>query len=89
MRPGSKKGDGFSCEILAVDFSATFDGQTLSKEYIAKFAPGQARAEMLTVVGEFRTPFLGHGPIVAMGDRGVCLPIYIFYMPEGSFLMKG
>jgi hypothetical protein len=45
--PGSKKGDGFSCEILAVDFDTTVDGRKLSKRYIAKVAPDGPRAEML------------------------------------------
>jgi hypothetical protein len=34
---GSKKGDGFVCDIAAITFNATFDGRRVEKNYIAKF----------------------------------------------------
>ncbi len=37
---GSKKGDGFSSNIVAVDFEATVDGQRAEKSYIVKCDPG-------------------------------------------------
>ena len=32
-------GEGFVCDIAAVDFDAVIDGQKFEKSYIAKFAP--------------------------------------------------
>ena len=50
IKAGSKKGDGFACDIAAVQFAATFNGQTLEKNYIAKYAPNGHRGEMLKLV---------------------------------------
>ena len=50
IKSGSKKGDGFMCEIAAVDFHATVGGQELKKSYIAKLAPPGHRAELLRQV---------------------------------------
>ena len=36
---GSKMGEGFVCDIAAVDFDAVIDCQKFEKSYIAKFAP--------------------------------------------------
>jgi hypothetical protein len=47
---GSKKGDGFSADILAVQFQASFNGQKLEKNYIAKFAPEGNRGAVLKAV---------------------------------------
>ncbi len=50
IKAGSKKGDGFACDIAAVQFEATFNGQKLEKNYIAKYAPNGHRGEMLKLV---------------------------------------
>ena len=51
IRDGSKKGDGFACEIAAVQFQPIFNGQMMEKNYIAKYvAPIGNRAEMLKLV---------------------------------------
>ena len=50
LKPGSKKGDGFSSDIAAVHFKASFDGQELDKNYIAKYAPEGNRGAMLKMV---------------------------------------
>ena len=47
---GSKKGEGFVCEIAAVKFKATFQGQTLDKNYIAKYAPDGAKGDFIRKV---------------------------------------
>ena len=47
---GSKKGDGFACDILAIQFHVTLDGQKIEKNYIAKYAPDGPRREMLKQV---------------------------------------
>ncbi len=47
---GSKKGDGFVCDIAAVQFRASFDGQHLEKNYIAKYAPEGRRDELIRQV---------------------------------------
>jgi hypothetical protein len=47
---GSKKGDGFSADILAVQFQATFNGEKVEKNYIAKFAPEGNRGAVLKAV---------------------------------------
>ncbi len=52
IKAGSKKGDGFACEIAAVQFEATFNGQKLEKNYIAKYAPDGHRGEMLKFVNK-------------------------------------
>ena len=39
MSQGSKMGEGFVCDIAAVDFDAVIDCQKIEKSYIAKFAP--------------------------------------------------
>ena len=50
IRPGSKKGDGFACDIAAVQFQATFEGKKIEKNYIAKYAPEGNRGQLLKVV---------------------------------------
>jgi hypothetical protein len=50
VKAGSKKGDGFACEIAAVEFCATIDGKKFQKNYIAKFSPPGVRSEMLKQV---------------------------------------
>ena len=50
LKPGSKKGDGFSSDIAAVEFQAIFNGKTLDKYYIAKYAPDGNRGEVLKMV---------------------------------------
>jgi len=50
LKPGSKKGDGFSSDIAAVHFKASFNGEVLDKVYIAKYAPEGNRGEMLKLV---------------------------------------
>jgi hypothetical protein len=50
IRPGSKKGDGFACDIAAVEFQATFEGKKIEKNYIAKYAPEGNRGQLLKVV---------------------------------------
>ena len=50
LKPGSKKGDGFSSDIAAVHFKASFNGEILEKNYIAKYAPEGKRGEMLKMV---------------------------------------
>ena len=47
---GSKKGDGFVCDIAAVQFRASFDGRHVEKSYIAKYAPEGRRDEMVRQV---------------------------------------
>ena len=47
---GSKLGDGFSGEIVAVDFVAAVAGTTFNKNYIVKSNPGGVKGEMLTTV---------------------------------------
>ena len=39
IKAGSKLGEGFACEIAAVQFTAEFGDQKLVKNYIAKFTP--------------------------------------------------
>jgi hypothetical protein len=39
IKEGSKMGEGFACEIAAVQFTAKFGDQQLTKNYIAKFTP--------------------------------------------------
>ncbi len=59
IRDGSKKGDGFACEIAAVQFQAGFNGQVLEKNYIAKYVdPNAKRAEMLKLVKYFACFFV-------------------------------
>ena len=50
LKPGSKKGDGFSSDIAAVNFLAIFNEKTLDKNYIAKYAPDGNRGEVLKKV---------------------------------------
>ena len=50
IKSGSKKGDGFACEIAAVEFQAVIDGKTFNKNYIAKYAPEGHRGAMLKEV---------------------------------------
>ena len=50
IKAGSKKGDGFACDIAAVQFKAIFEGKEIKKNYIAKFAPDGPREEMLKQV---------------------------------------
>ena len=47
---GSKKGEGFICEIAAVKFVTSFNGQTLQKNYIAKYAPEGAKGVFIKEV---------------------------------------
>jgi hypothetical protein len=48
IKVGKKKGDGFMCDIAAVEFDATVGKEKLRKNYIAKYAPCQGpRAELL------------------------------------------
>ena len=47
---GSKLGDGFSGEIVAVNFVAAVAGTTFNKNYIVKSNPGGVKGEMLTTV---------------------------------------
>ena len=47
---GSKKGEGFVCEIAAVKFKATFQGLTLEKNYIAKYAPEGPKGDFIKEV---------------------------------------
>jgi hypothetical protein len=51
-KSGSKKGDGFVCDIAAVQFQATVDGQSFQKNYIAKFSPEGHREEMMKQVNK-------------------------------------
>ncbi len=44
---GSKKGDGFACNILAIEFDVTLNGEKMTKNYIAKYTPEGTRREML------------------------------------------
>ena len=53
IKSGSKKGDGFACEIAAVQFTAIINGNPEENNYIAKYAPGGARGEMLKMVNNF------------------------------------
>jgi len=50
IKTGSKKGDGFSSDIAAVHFWASFNGEKLRKNYIAKYAPEGNRGEILKMV---------------------------------------
>jgi hypothetical protein len=50
IKDGSKKGDGFSCQIAAITFQASFNGQRIEKNYIAKFAEDGHRKEMVKQV---------------------------------------
>ena len=54
LKPGSKKGDGFSSDIAAVHFKASFNGETHEKNYIAKYAPEGQRGEVLKMVSSLR-----------------------------------
>ena len=47
FKAGSKLGEGFLCEIVAVQFHATFHNKTFEKNYIAKFAPDGTRGAYL------------------------------------------
>ena len=47
---GSKRGDGFSSEVVAVDVGAVVDGTTISKNFIVKTNPGGEKGEMLATV---------------------------------------
>ena len=57
LKPGSKKGDGFSCQIAAVQFQAKVDGKSIDKSYIAKYGPEGNRGEILTKVTELSLGF--------------------------------
>jgi hypothetical protein len=50
FKAGSKLGEGFLCEIVAVQFLATFNHKTLEKNYIAKYAPEGTRGTYLREV---------------------------------------
>jgi len=50
ISPGSKKGDGYSCLISALDFVATIDNVKHEKHYIAKYANDDGRKAMLNMV---------------------------------------
>ncbi len=50
IKAGSKKGDGFICEIAAITFQASFNGQRIEKNYIAKYAQDGPRNEMVKQV---------------------------------------
>jgi len=50
IKAGSKKGDGFACDILAIQFNATINGQKIEINYIAKYTPDGPRREMLKQV---------------------------------------
>ena len=43
---GSKKGDGFVCDIAAINFNAIIDGKVFEKNYIAKFCSEKQREYM-------------------------------------------
>ena len=43
---GSKKGDGFVCDIAAIKFNAIIDGKVFEKNYIAKFCSEKQREYM-------------------------------------------
>jgi hypothetical protein len=53
LKPGSKQGDGFSSDIAAVHFLASFNGEKLRKNYIAKYAPEGKRGDWLKKVNIF------------------------------------
>ena len=61
IKAGSKKGDGFICEIAAITFQASFNGQRIEKNYIAKFAQDGPRNEMVKQVMNYRRPLLFAG----------------------------
>jgi len=56
---GSKKGDGYAADIMAVQFQATFNDEKVEKNYIAKFAPEGKRGEILQSVYNFMNRLLG------------------------------
>ena len=58
LKPGSKKGDGFACQIAAVQFQAKVDGKSIDKSYIAKYGPEGNRGEILTKVTKLSFGFL-------------------------------
>ena len=43
-------GEGFACEIAAVNFFALFNDQRLGKNYIAKYGPEGSRGEFVKEV---------------------------------------
>ena len=47
---GSKKGDGFSSEIVTVDFDVVVNGENVHKNYVVKRDPGGDKGEMLKTV---------------------------------------
>ena len=60
LKPGSKKGDGFSSDIAAVQFQAIFNKKTLDKNYIAKYAPDGNRGEVLKMVKYFQSKLFAY-----------------------------
>jgi len=50
IKEGSKKGDGFICQIAAITFQTSFNGKQIEKNYIAKFAEDGHRKEMVKQV---------------------------------------
>jgi hypothetical protein len=61
FKAGSKLGEGFLAEIVAVHFDATFNKKTLEKNYIAKFAPGGTRGAYLKEVCVVKLGYNDHG----------------------------
>jgi len=50
MSVGSKKGDGYCCDITAINFQAKFNGETHQKDYIAKYILPGPKADMIKQV---------------------------------------
>ena len=50
FKAGSRLGEGFLSEVIAVHFDATINNKTLEKNYIAKFAPEGTRGAHLKEV---------------------------------------
>ena len=53
IKPGSKVGDGFVCEIKAVSFTAIINGEKIEKNYIAKYAPEGPQGDFVREVKYF------------------------------------
>jgi len=55
---GSKKHEGFVCEVLAVDFDATVGSETFEKHYMVKYMKPGSKSDMFKKVVHFQSnPF--------------------------------
>ena len=50
MISGSKIGEGFVCDIAAIDVDAVVAGEQVRKQFIAKFAPDGPKGEFIRAV---------------------------------------